>query len=139
MALLVVTFAACKTQTDEDRVRAVVKEAIEAANARSPSGVVREAIDDFRGPHDAKRDEVKRILAGWFLGAGWVHVFERDLEVTIDGDKAKAKLDAILARGPEVKKIEDVMPTNAASVVFDLDLVRTPNGWRFAHADYTMK
>jgi hypothetical protein len=141
VAIVLALLTGCKKVTEEDRVRAVIRKAIAAANARSASGVVEDAADGFRGPQNMRKDEVKGMIAAFLLGAGWVHVFERALDVTLEpnGTKATAKLEALLARGQEVKKIEDVLPTNAAEVVFTLELERIGAEWRFTHADYTQK
>jgi hypothetical protein len=128
----------CKKDSDEDRIRAVVHGAIEAANKKSPSGVVENAAPSFKGPSGADTQEVKRILAGYFLSAGWLHVFERELTVSVDGDRGTARLVAVIARGPEIKKIEDVVPSNAATFVFDLELAKV-GAWKLTTARYRME
>lgn len=138
---LALSFAlsACKRETEEDRVRAVIHRAVEAGNEKSVRGILEDAAPSFKGPGDASLDESRRILVGYFLsvGGGWTKSFEQDLQVTIDApDRAHASLDLLIARGNPVNKIEDVVPTNAGHFVFSLELAKIDGAWKFTRASY---
>jgi hypothetical protein len=138
IALIAVVAASC-SKTEEERVRAVVRKAVAAGNEKDSGGVVEDAAPGFVGPRGMPVDDCRRILLGYFMREGWIRAFEKDISVTIDGDKATAVLDAILARGNEVKKLEDVIPTNAQRFVFTLELTKIDGDWKFTRADYVQK
>ena len=123
--------------SEEDRVKAVIRRAIEAANEKQASAVVAEVAPGFEGPSGADVRECRRILTGYFLQRGWLKVFERRLDVAIDGSKARAELEVVLARGTPVKTVEDVVPKQASRVYFELELERNDDDvWRFTRASY---
>jgi hypothetical protein len=127
---------ACKKESEVDRVKAVVQKAIDAANAKKPGGVVEDALSTFRGPQDADLAECRRIITGYLLSPGWVHVFVRDLSVTVEGEQAKASIDTVLARGNPVEKLEDLVPTNGDALTFEVELRRIDGDWKFERARY---
>lgn len=127
---------ACKRESEEDRVKAVVQKAIDAANAKKPGGVVEDALPSFRGPQNADLSECRRIITGYLLSPGWVHVFVRDLSVNVEGERAKASIDAVLARGNPVEKLEDLVPTNGDALTFEVELRRVDGDWKFEQARY---
>lgn len=130
---------ACRKETDEDRVKAVVRRVIESANEKKVGDTLQDALPSFRGPRDATLEDCRRILLGYFMGQGWIRSFERGLEVKVDGERATAVLDVVVAKGNEVKKIEDVVPTNAQRFEFTLSLVRVEDAWKFERASYVEK
>ncbi len=131
--------ASCTKTSDQDKIKAVIDRAISAANEKRAGGVVEDALPNFKGPRGADVRESRRILMGYFLRQGWVRVFKRDLQVQVAGDKATATLDATIAVGKPVQKLEDVLPTNGAAVVFTLELEKKGDDWKFAKASYRKK
>ncbi len=122
---------------DEAQIRALVRRAMEAANEKRVSGVVEDAAPEFRGPRGADLSESRRILLGFFMGRGWVRVFERRIEVTLlDGAAAKAEVEVVLAQGRPVEKLEDLLPTDATVLVFSLELVKRGGDWALTRAEY---
>ena len=126
----------CKKDDDEKLVKRVIRDAVEAANEKRAAGVVEDAADHFVGPRKADVRESRRLLMGFFLRKGWLKVFEKKLEVTVAGTTAQAKLEVAVAEGEEVKTLQDLLPTNATMLEFDLDLEKIDGDWKFVKADY---
>ncbi len=132
--------ASCKdAKSDEDLVKEVVRQAIEAANEKKAKGVLLHATEDFRGPRNRNAQECRRILLGFFFQEKWLWVFERKLDVEVKGKTATAALEAILARGKPITEVKDIVPTNATNLLFELELKKTDEGWRFHKAKYHQK
>jgi hypothetical protein len=127
---------ACKGPSEEDRIKKVIESAVAAANEMKAKEVVENALPSFKGPGGKPPDDCRRILAVYFVSAGWTHVFTRGLEITVDGDKAKAKLDTVIAQGKPVEKLEDLVPTNGDAITFELELEKVDGDWKFAAASY---
>ena len=129
--------ACTKTPSEEDRVRAVIRKAIDAANEKRAGKVVEDTARDFKGPRGLGVQECRRILTGYFFQQGWLKVFERKLDVTLEGTKAIAKLEVLVARGEPVESVEDLLPKQASRIDFDLELEKKDGAWSFTQADYT--
>ena len=130
---------ACKAPDDQAAIAAVVREALEGARAKKAGQVVARTAEGFRGPRNADATECRRILTGYFLQQGWLGIFERSLRVEVDGETAKVVLEVIVARGRPVEKIEDLVPTNATVLQFDLQLAKAGSDWQFTRADFREK
>jgi hypothetical protein len=136
-ALLLLLLAGCQKKSDQDRIGLLLDQTIAAADEKSAGGVVEHAAEDFKGPQGADLRECRRILTGYFLGKGWLKVFEQSREIIVDGDTATAKLDVIIAVGNEVQKLEDLVPTNGTHLLFDVALKKTAGEWKYERAAYT--
>jgi hypothetical protein len=127
---------ACKKESDEDRIKAVIRSAIDAGNQKKAAEILQHVTADFQGPRGADAAESRRLLLGLFLQNQWLHTFERGSSVTVDGDVAKAEVDLAIARGNPVARLEDVPAANLDLLVFDLDLVRVDGAWKIKRAAY---
>lgn len=128
----------CKERdSEEDRVRAVIRKAVAAGNEKKVGEVVEDAVENFRGPRGASLQDCRRVLLGYFMQQGWIRAFEQDLKVSfVDTTHARVELDLVLARGNEVKKLEDVVPTNASRFLFTIELSLVSGEWKLTSADY---
>lgn len=135
-AALLLALAGCEDPSDEDLVRAKVKAALSAVDEKSTGDILADAAEDFRGPRNIDLRETRRYIAGYMLGAGWLRAFARKLDVAVTGDTAHVDLEVVLAKGKEVKSIEDVVPTNGSVLDFDLELERRGGEWKFTEGDY---
>lgn len=134
--LILGAFSGCKSESEEDRVRAVIQRVIDAANDKKPGQVVADALPSFRGPQNADLADCRRIITAYLLAPGWVHVFVRSLEVTVEGETAKATLDTVLAQGKPVEKLEDLLPTNGDALTFVVELLKVDGEWKLERATY---
>lgn len=134
--LLATTVAACKKTSDEDLIREKVRAALTAVNEKKAGDIVADAAEDFRGPRNIDLRETRRYITGYMIGGGWLRAFEHSLDVEVDGDTAHVDLETLLAKGNQIKSIEDVLPTNGSRVKFDLDLERRDGEWKFVKGNY---
>src|SRR5689334_1929006 len=122
---------ACKRASEEDRVKAVIRAAVTAGNEKKAGEVVRNAAPSFKGPGESDVNECRRILIGVFLQNEWMHTFERNLAVRVEGDTAQAELGVAIARGKQVERIEDVAEADLDLLIFDLELAKLDGDWKF--------
>jgi hypothetical protein len=127
----------CKSESDETRIRVLIEAVIEAANDRRTGDVFNEVADNFQGPQGMGLQETRRYLTGFFLQKGWVHIFSRNLEIQVNGTQATVLLDTVLARGPEVQRLTDLLPQNAGGYLFRIRLRMQSGEWQITQADYT--
>lgn len=123
--------------TDEEAIRALFEEAARAAERKRPGEAVEALSERFRG-HGLDRDGVKRLVAFQVLRGEWVSVTVAQARIAVDGDRARANVDAVLARGAgKGKALEALLPGEASAHRFRLRLEREEEGWRVVEADWS--
>jgi len=120
--------------SDEASIRALVEEAARAAEERRVSDVVAPVSERFAGPEGMDRQGVKRLVAAMTLRGAWVMVRVAEQQVVVEGDRATAWAEVVLARGGAGKALADLLPSEATAHRFDLELRREPDGWRVTGA-----
>lgn len=122
--------------TDEDLVRALFDDAARAAEERRVADAVAGVSERFRG-HGLDRTGVKRLVAFHVLRGEWVSVSIAGAKVAVDGDRALASVDAVLARGSgKGKALAALLPGEASAHRFTCRLEREDEGWRVVEAEW---
>jgi len=115
--------------TEEDRIRLAFDEVARLADEKDVSGLLEYLADDYRDAQRATKQDVRRMLVGYFLRARSIGVYFRDLRVTVHSEiEAEAQLRAILTRGQGM--VGEVIPTNAVVFDFWLDLEKRDDEWK---------
>jgi hypothetical protein len=121
---------------DEDAIRALFDDAARAASERRVSDAVALVSDAFRGEGLDKRG-VKQLVAFQVLRGEWVSVAVAGSRVLVEGDAARATVDAVLARGgAEGKSLAALVPEEASAHRFTCALAREADGWRVVSAEW---
>lgn len=99
--LLVVLFAAsCARTPDEQRIRDTISAMQQAMEQRSPRAFMRHVAADFVGNDAATdRDALANILRVEVLRNDSIGVLLGPVDVTVDGDRATARLTATITGG----------------------------------------
>ncbi len=122
--------------SDEERVRALFDDAARAAEERRVGDAVAGVSDRFRG-HGLDRDGVKRLVAFHVLRGEWVSVSIAGARIVVEGDRARAGVDAVLARGSgKGKALAALLPGEASAHRFACLLEREADGWRIVEAEW---
>lgn len=126
-----------KPSDPEAEIRAALQRAAEAAERQDVGGVMEIVSERFKGRGGMDHAEARRyVFAALRMGA-WRRVFLIRTTVHLDGDRAAdVKTHAILARGEKVEKPEDVVPTNAETLRFDLRFEKEDGKWRTVSGEY---
>jgi ketosteroid isomerase-like protein len=129
--LFLVFFGACsKGVTEEDKVRQVVASVAEAAEKKDLKGVMRHVSKDYNDDKGNDYDGAKGIVFYQFLRSPKVSVFVRGVDVEVKEDRALVNTKIVLARGKEVKKIEDIIPEDAAGYRFSVVFRKEDGDWK---------
>jgi ketosteroid isomerase-like protein len=135
--LFSVFLGACsKGVTEEDRVRQVVADVAEAAEKKDLKGVMRHVSKDYNDDKGNDYDGAKGIVFYQFLRSPKVSVFVRGVEVEVKEDRALVNTKVVLARGKEVKKIEDIIPEDAAGYRFSVVFRKEDGDWKALSAKW---
>jgi hypothetical protein len=121
---------------DEEAIRALFDDAARAASERRVSDAVAGVSEAFSG-HGLDRRGVKQLVAFHVLRGEWVSVAIAGASVAVEGDGARAVVDAVLARGAASKKpLAALLPGEASAHRFACRLAREEDGWRVVAADW---
>ena len=122
--------------SDEELIRALFDDAARAAEEKRVGDAMAGVSERFRG-HGLDRAGVKRLVALQVLRGEWVSVTVSQARVAVDGDRARANVDAILARaGGRGKALAALVPGEASAHRFLCRLEREGAGWRIVEAEW---
>ena len=120
--------------TDDAQIRAIFEDAAKAAEERRIGDVVAAVSERFAG-EGLDRRGVKQLVAAHVLRGEWVRVAVAGVRVVIEGDRATAIADAVLARGDAAgKTLAELLPSEATAHRFECALEREDAGWRVVAA-----
>lgn len=130
-----------RPRTPEERIRALLTGAAQAAERREPGEVAALLSERFRGGERGEplgRDEARRLVAMELLRGQWVSVSLTSSEVIVDGARARANVDALLSRAADRRKgLAALLPGEAAAHRFRMELHLEVDGrWRVVSADW---
>jgi len=136
LAALLVFRPWAEPPSDEALVRALFVDAAKAAEERRVSDAVAGVSERFTGG-GLDRDGAKRLVAFHVLRGEWVSVTVSGAEVAVEGDRARATVDAVLARGgAKGKPLAALLPGEASAHRFAFRLEREAKGWRVVGAEW---
>ncbi len=122
--------------SDEEAIRALFDEAARAAGEKRVSDAVAAVSERFRGGGLDRRG-VKQLVAAHVLRGEWVSIAIAGARIAIDGDGARAAVDAVLVRGSgRGKAIAALLPGEASAHRFLCRLEREEAGWRVVEAEW---
>lgn len=120
--------------SDEEAIRALFEDAARAAGERRVGDAVELVSERFRG-HGLDRRGAKQLVAFHVLRGEWVSVSISGARIAVEGDAARANVDAVLARGSGAgKSLAALLPGEASAHRFTCRLEREPDGWRVVEA-----
>jgi hypothetical protein len=121
--------------SDEEQVRALLEETARAVEEKRVSDAVAGISERFAGSGLDRRG-VKQLVAFHVLRGEWVSASVAGARVRVDGDRARATVDAVLSRGARGKDLAALLPGEATVHRFTLSLEREPEGWRVVEAGW---
>jgi len=121
--------------SDEELVRALIEEAVRAAEERRVSDAVAGLSERFQGQGLDKRG-LRQLVAGNAMRGHWLVVRIAGLRVDVAGDGARARLDLVATRGGTGRALADLLPSEASAWRVDARLEREAEGWRVVAATW---
>lgn len=125
--------------SEEDQIRALIAGCVKAAEDKDLAPIADAMADDFRGPNNAHKEDVKMIIGYQVLrNRETVAVFNPKLSVTVTGpDTAETSGKFIFAR-VKAKSADDV-PADGVISSYEIEgeLKKKDGKWKFTTARYT--
>lgn len=122
--------------SDGERIRAIFDDAARAAGEKRVSDCVAAVSERFRGA-GLDRQAVKQFVAFHVLRGEWVSISIAGARVAVEGDAARANVDAVLVRGSgKGKPMPALLPGEASAYRFICRLEREKDSWRIVAAEW---
>jgi ketosteroid isomerase-like protein len=135
LLLCLLGLASCgEKMSEEDRVRAVIQDMADAAEAKDARRIKDHISPDYSDPHGMDYQEIKGFIAIQMMQSMHISVFIRKTEVEIKADKAYATVKAIIARGDKPAANEEDTDTQRSGFIFDLTFRKTGGEWMMTEA-----
>lgn len=128
---LVAPLGACKKDSDEKKILAMLAAGEEAAQAGKVGTLTDFLTDDFVDADGNDKAAVKAVLAGYVLRGGRIVVVRRNEKVTVNGDTGTVDFDAFLAGGDR-SKLGGQVPTDGDAYRFSFVLRRVDGEWKIS-------
>jgi hypothetical protein len=137
ITILLLSPACKKPVSEEDRIKAMINETADLAEAKDIKGVLEHISKDYKDPEGNDRNAVKGLLFVYFQQYEKVGLFVRDIQVTVEGDEAEARVKVILTGGEDPETIGDVVPASAGGYLIDIKLVNEDGEWMVVRGTWT--
>lgn len=139
MAVIVVMLAACSGQPDnpERRIRDMIGAGEAAVEARSIMNAVEFVSSDYHDKHGRRKQEIKRLIAGYIMRNKSVHLLTRIQQLTLSEDKTRA--DVVLyvgMAGVPLTDSDELARMRADLYRFDLTVILEDGDWRVASGSW---
>ncbi len=140
LALLVAValLPACKKPvSEEDRIKTMINETADLARQKDIKGILEHISKDYKDPDGNDNNAVKGLLFVYFQEYEKVGLFVRDIQVTVNGDEAEAKIKVILTGGEDPDTMGDVVPESGGGYLIDLKLAKEDGEWMVVRGTWT--
>ncbi len=136
--LFLITFGGCPgaPSSEEDRIREIIKEVAEKAEAKDIKSIKKHISRSYRDPRGNDYQGLSGLLLYHFFRAEKLSTYLTAIEVSVEGEKATAAVEAILTRGKEIKSLKDLIPEAASYYLFNLIFQKGGGKWLLISAEW---
>jgi hypothetical protein len=134
--LLIILSPSCEKRTDEERLKNLVKTLAEAGSRKDIKTLKEYISRDYKDAKGNDYDELRSLLAYYFLQHPRISVFITEQTVNIKGDTATVEAHAVLSSGREIKSLSDIIPQGMSFYVFIIDFKKFDSDWLIVSADW---
>jgi len=120
--------------TDEEQIRALFQDAVRAVGEKRVGDAVVGVSERFQGEGGLDKRAVKQLIAAQVFRGEWLTISIAGLQVELDGARAKAVLDVVMARSGKGADLASLLPGEAAANRFSVALEHGAEGWKIVGA-----
>jgi hypothetical protein len=134
LGLTLLLYPGCTHKSEQDKVKEVIFAVREAANKKDVKGILENLSKTYRDPQGYTYDTVKGLVLGYFLRHGKIHVYIPGIEAEIDGNDARASVQAVLSGGDAGSSA--LFPDSLGMYRFTVSLKKEPKDWKITSAEW---
>jgi hypothetical protein len=138
-AVIMAMLAACSGEPDnpEQRIRDMIAAGEAAVEARSIMSAVGFVANDYKDGRGRRKQEVRRLLAGYIMRNKSIHLLTRIRQIELNGDNSRA--DVVLyvgMAGVPLADADQLARIRTDLYRFDLSLILEDGDWRVASGSW---
>ncbi len=131
---LLMSISACHKESEKDKVKKVIITVQKAAEEKDIGKIMDCLSKNYNDPQGNDINSMKGLLLAYFFQHQKIHVFIPDIEVNIEGSRARTVFQAVLTGGEKTEGVTDIFSASLGMHGFDVSLVKEPAGWKVTSA-----
>jgi len=134
LILLFLPSAACRKETEEDKVKKIITSVQKATEEKKIRSVLDHISRSYQDPQGNDYNGIKGLLAFYFFRHQKVSVYMPNIDIVVTGPTAKALFQAILTgRGTE-ESAGGILPDALGAYNFEVLLTKGEGSWKVTSA-----
>lgn len=136
--IFVVAFAlvGCQRETEESKVKKVITEIQTAGEEKEVKKIMAHISKTYNDPRGYNYEGIRGLLLGYFFRYPKISAYITNLEVSVEGEAAKAGFEALLTSGVKTGSISDIIPESLGVWYFDVTLKKESDDWKVTSAKW---
>jgi hypothetical protein len=126
----------CRRETEQDKVRKVIKEVQRAAEEKDSRTVLGHLSSIYHDPQGYDYDGIKGLLISYFFRHQKISIYLTNLEVTVDAASAQATFQAVLSARDKTGTAAEVLPEALGVYAFDVVFSKESKEWKVSSAQW---
>ncbi len=129
-------FPACRKESEEDKVRKVVQIVQKASEEKDVKKVLSSVSKTYRDPQGNDYNAIKALLLGYFFQHQRIHAYIPSIDVTVEGDSARALFQAVLTGAGAPGSKAPLMPDSLGMYTFEVQMAKEEGTWKVVSAKW---
>jgi hypothetical protein len=134
--LTVILLPGCHRETEQDKVRTVIKDVQRSAEEKDIRTVLDHLSRTYRDPQGYDYDGIKGLLLSYFFRHQKISIYLTNLDVTVDAASARATFQAVLSARDRSGPAAGVLPQSLGVYAFDVVFSKESKEWKVASAKW---
>ncbi len=134
LLLIGVVVACTRSLSDLEQIRRLINGATTAANEKKPAALQEMIAPDYLDSQGRRLPDIQALIASYFYYGRDHLVRVREADITVDGDRADAKVHVLFGRRHQADPAAEAFPDDVAAYLFDVGFRRRERGWQVVEA-----
>jgi len=129
-------FIGCAKETEEGKVKKVITEIQAAGEEKEVKKIMAHISKTYGDPRGYNYEGIHGLLLGYFFRYPKISAYIANLEVSVEGESAKASFQAMLTSSDKTGSIKDIIPQELGVWYFDVTLEKEEDEWKVTSAQW---
>jgi hypothetical protein len=134
--IVAVALISCSKETEESKVKKVITEIQAAGEEKEVKKIMAHISKTYNDPRGYNYEGIRGLLLGYFFRYPKISAYITNLEVSVEGEAAKAGFEALLTSGVKTGSISDIIPESLGVWYFDVTLKKESDDWKVTSAKW---
>ncbi|MBN1473141.1 MAG: hypothetical protein JW914_00870 [Syntrophaceae bacterium] len=126
----------CHKETEQNKVKKVITEIQAAGEEKEVKKIMAHISKTYSDPRGYNYEGIRGLLLGYFFRYPKISAYITNLQVSVEGEAAKAGFEALLTSGVKTGSISDVIPESLGVWFFDVTLKKESGDWKVTSAKW---